>query len=81
VKSSEINWMDFEARTKKLVNTVIEPFVTRNLEDGKTLFKLDCLQAKTDNRLKVIEAALFKADQSRTLFDDFSERLLNMEVN
>jgi hypothetical protein len=45
------------------------------------LFKLNTSNKKTEDRLRMIEAALFKADKSETLFEEFENRLIHMDVH
>lgn len=54
--------MDFEARTKKYVTETIDPIKNRTAEDSKNLLRLNGILNKTEERLKLIEATLFKSD-------------------
>jgi signal recognition particle GTPase len=42
---------------------------------------LETVAKKTDERLRLLEAAVFKADRKSTLFEEFEERLIQMDVH
>ena len=41
VKANELEWMNFEARMRKVIAKTLEPVVKQGQTDGKTLFRLD----------------------------------------
>lgn len=73
--------MDFEMQTRKLVNGLLEPIIEQGHNDGKALLKLRALTKKQDERLKLLEAALFKGDKPKTMFDEIEERVVATDVN
>ena len=62
VKANELEWMNFEARMRKVIGKTIEPVVMQGQTDGKTLFRLDASNKKFEERIRQLEAAVFKID-------------------
>ena len=73
--------MNFEARMRKVISKTLDPVVKQAQTDGKTLFKIDTQNKKLEDRLKLLEAAVFKTDKEGTLFEVFEERLIQMDVS
>ena len=78
--------MDLETRTKKLITDIIEPLRNRMTEDSKTALRYTSRDAfiatrqntairKIEERLKLLEAAVFQSDRSETLFDAIEKRV------
>ena len=43
--------------------------------------KFETFSKKTEDRLKLLEAALFKGDKDRTLFDDLDDRIAKIDAH
>jgi hypothetical protein len=45
------------------------------------LFRLDASSKKLEERLRQLEAAVFKVDKEHTLFEVYEEKLIKMDVH
>jgi len=77
----ELNWYDFETRTRKLVFDLLQPSVTRAAEDRELLFKYGRQIDLHKQRLEQVEYSLFSADAGRTtVFEVIDQRFVDIET-
>jgi hypothetical protein len=76
----ELNWYDFETRTRKLVFELLQPSIFRAAEDREVLFKQNRALENHQSRLVEIEYALFSSEKPQTtIFEKIDERIVEIE--
>ena len=73
--ADEIMWLDFETRMRKVVKDLVTPIVDRAQEDWSLIATLEKKKLQSDERINLIENAVFKNRQSTSLFDEFEQRV------
>jgi hypothetical protein len=58
LRAMDLQFMDFEARTKKQTSDMLEPIINKAFEDGNNILRLTSQAKKTEERLRQLEAAV-----------------------
>lgn len=78
----ELNWFDFETRTRKLVYELLQPSVTRATEDREVLFKHGKTIDNHRTRIDEVEYSLFSSEKPpTTIFEQIDNKLIEMETD
>ncbi len=67
----ELNWYDFETRTRKLVFDLLQPTVTRSAEDREVLYAHKRLIEQYRQRMEQVEYVLLEKGQPTTVFERY----------
>ena len=80
--ADELMWLDFETRMRGLIRKVIEPALRLSIEDREASLTTEMRLDEMVVRTELLEQALFlKSKQlSRTIFDDYNEKLSEMNI-
>ena len=76
----ELNWYDFETRTRKLVFELLQPTVLRSAEDREQLFQTRKSIESYEARIKELECILLETEQPTNRFERLDSRLVEMET-
>lgn len=58
----ELNWYDFETRTRRLVFELLQPTVTRSTEDREMIYSMRRKIESHRQKIEELEYCLFKSD-------------------
>lgn len=58
----ELNWYDFETRTRRLVFELLQPTVTRSTEDREIIYSMRRKIEGHRQKIEELEYCLFKSD-------------------
>lgn len=75
-------WLDFETKTRNLINQLVQPALQLSIEDREQNIELEIENRRMQQRLQLLEEAVFqekKYSRSHTIFDSYNEKLESMQ--
>jgi hypothetical protein len=78
---SEIDWLDYDARTRNTIHRLLEPCLKAQVEDKAMIAKLQRIIEDHNRRVNDIETILFKKDEDERmgLFDSIYSKITENE--
>jgi hypothetical protein len=78
---SEIDWLDYDARTRNTINRLLEPCLKAQVVDKAMIAKLQRIIEDHNRRVNDIETILFKKDEDERmgLFDSIYSKITENE--
>ena len=78
---SEIDWLDYDARTRNTIHRLLEPCLKAQVEDKAMISKLQRIIEDHNRRVNDIETILFKKDEDERmgLFDSIYNKITENE--
>lgn len=78
---SEIDWLDYDARTRNTIHRLLEPCLKAQVEDKAMIAKLQRIIEDHNRRVNDIETILFKKDEDERmgLFDSIYNKITENE--
>jgi len=75
-------WMDFETRMRDVIRDYVEPAIELSTADREKNIEHEKNIEKIKERLDLLDYAVFlkRADQKRTIFDIYEEKLADMKL-
>jgi hypothetical protein len=76
----ELSFLELEAKSKQTIRDVVEPLMNSQADDREGLRAVQGTVKRSEERLKLLEAAVFKADREETLFDVLERRVNEIDI-
>ena len=79
---AEFNLFEIETKTKKLVYELLQPCMKRADEDRDLLNEVaKTIRVQHEDRIEQLEYALFKSDETPTIFDDIDKKIFDVDLD
>lgn len=71
----EIDWFNFETKMRGVVSELIEPLISREIEDRENIVQMKRVNDNYKTRIEDLEYQVNKTRKKETLFDEIQRKI------
>lgn len=75
----KLDWFEFETITRKMVQSLLEPILTKISENKESILLLDKSSKTHNDKISELEFTLHKSNKRSTAFDEVYQKIANVE--